>query len=227
MTAVRTFNIIILALLVGCVDCERVSRSSGVAALLLSHGDHIEECLPGEETSYLYDDGQVCAWRSTKSDVAYVEADASAKMQQLADAITACLSLGSCKPVLFWKGIDCASSEAQTLELCSLPLCPPITVSKIRTSVVNVDVRRGGCVFVNGRRISSVNELSSCLRKIRQANPSPEVVIRVDKRSQVSSLRQIVNSCTANGIWDVFFVGQNASGQCTVCPVNVPCPNAE
>ncbi len=213
-----------IVFLVGCVNVARISDSPCVMAMRVDHGEVLEECVPDEHSRYLYDDGfirvRMCAGRG----IAIAEVQSVAETSRLADAINACLCLGVRKIVMFYSGLDGATTDECSLELCALPLCPRINATPSRKSLVFVDVVRGDRIIVNGEFAESNDVLDVNMKRIKASNPKAEVFVRADRMSHAWSLRKVCNACFRNGIWDVFLIGRDSTGQCTVCPVNVPCP---
>ena len=218
-------QVAVLTLFAGCANFSRISEMPGIRALSLVHGEVLVECTQGEEPVLLYDDGSIRVWQCKESDVACVEIQISSEACQLTGAITACLRQGVKKLVLFWRGSDCVVNDDMTLEPCAMPLCPAIKLDSFSGPLVSINVVRGNCIFVNGKRISSERDLVSYFRTVKSLDPNVEVVIKPDRKSHVSSLFRIVNACTSNGFWNLFLEGKNDEGASTIYPINIPCPN--
>ena len=218
-------QVAVLTLFAGCANLNRISEMPDVRALSLAHGELLVECPLGENPDHLYDDGSIRVWRCKESDVAYAEIQISSEACQLTGAITACLRQGVKKLVLFWSGSDCFVYDDMTLEPCAMPLCPAVNLNSFSGTLVSINVVRGNCIFVNGKRMSYERDLGSYFRTVKCLNPNPVVVIRPDRKSHVSCLSRIVNACTNNGIWNVFLEGKNNEGESTIYPINIPCPN--
>jgi len=214
----------VLTFLAGCANFSRISEMPDVRALSFDYGDVLGECPLGEEPVLLYDDGLIRVRQCEKSGVACAEIQTSSKACQLTDAITACLRQGVKKLVLFWIGPDCVMNDDMTQEPCTMPLCPAVSLGSVGGPLVSINVARGGCIIVNGQRMSSERDLVSYLRTVERLDANAEVIIRPDRNSHVSSLRRIVNACTSNGIWKVFLAGKNDERKCTIYPINIPCP---
>jgi len=129
------------------------------------------------------------------------------------------------KLALFWRGSDCVVNDDMTLEPCAMLLCPEVKLDSFSGTLISINVVRGNCIFVNGKRMSSERDLISYLRTVKCLDPNAEVVIRPDRKSHVSSLLRIVNACTSNGFWNLFLEGKNDEGASTIYPINIPCPN--
>lgn len=218
-------QVFVLTLFAGCANFSRISEMPDVLALSLVHGELLVECPQGEDHVLLYDDGSIRVGLCKESSVACAEIQTSSKAYQLTDAITACLRRGVKKLALFWRGSDCVVNDDMTLEPCAMPLCLEVKLDSFSGTLISINVVRGNCIFVNGKRMSSERDLISYLRTVKCLDPNAEVVIRPDRKSHVSSLLRIVNACTSNGFWNLFLEGKNDEGASTIYPINIPCPN--
>lgn len=217
-------QVVVLTLLAGCTNINRISEMPDIRALSFAHGEFLAECPLDEEPDHLYDDGSIRVWQCEKSDVACAEIQISSEACQLTDAITACLRQGVKKLVLFWSGSDSTVNNDMTIEPCAMPLCPAINLDSFSGPLVSINVVRGNCIFVNGKRMSSERDLVSYLRTVKCLDLNVEVVINPDRKSHASSLFKIINACTSNGIWNIFLVGKNDECENTLYPINIPSP---
>ena len=218
-------QVFVLTLFAGCANLSRISEMPDIRALSFARDESLVECPLGDNPDHLYDDGSIRVWQCKESDVACVEIQISSKACQLTDAITACLRRGVKKLALFWRGSDCVVNDDMTLEPCAMPLCPAVKLDSFSGTLISINVVRGNCIFVNGKRISSERDLVSYFRTVKSLDPNVEVVIKPDRKSHVSSLFRIVNACTSNGFWNLFLEGKNDEGASTIYPINIPCPN--
>ena len=218
-------QVAVLTLFAGCANFSRISEMPDIRALSLARGESLVECPPGENPDHLYDDGSIRVWRYKESDVACVVILTSSKACQLTDTITACLKQGVKKLVLFWSEPDYVVNDDMMLEPCVMPLCPAVNLDSFGGTIVSINVVRGNCIFANGKGMSTERDLVSYFRAVKRLDPNVEVVIKPDRKSQVSSLFRIVNACTSNGIWNMFLEGKNNAGENTIYPINIPSPN--
>ncbi|MCR5839103.1 MAG: hypothetical protein K6G94_05655 [Kiritimatiellae bacterium] len=135
--------------------------------------------------------------------------DEKSSVGMLADAMSDCKTAGISKTIICAiTNSECEEFNDNQIDLPMMRNCYKIDVSALQSASLDIEIRRGRNVVIDGEFVS-LSEVASCVSRRAGKNKDLCVFIRADREVPFSKLHDVVETVIEMGVWNVFLVGDS------------------
>ena len=133
--------------------------------------------------------------------------DEKASVGTLANVMSDCKAAGISKAIICAiTNSACEEFDDNKVDLPMMQNCYKIDVSALQSKSIDIEIRRGRNVVIDGEFVS-LSKVASYVAKRAKENDDLYVFIRADCEVPFSMLHDVVETVTEMGVWNVFLVG--------------------
>lgn len=135
--------------------------------------------------------------------------DENASVGTLANAMSDCKAAGISGAIICAiTNSACEEFDDNKVDLPMMRNCCKIDVTALQSASLDIEIRRGRNVVIDGEFVS-LSEVASCVSRRAGKNKDLCVFIRADREVPFSKLHDVVETVIEMGVWNVFLVGDS------------------